>query len=240
LTSDSWAGITNVSINFNNKSSLLASATQQDLHKISVQNGSQLSWPAWSVYRGSVLPIMFAKDIGLDEIEAPGLTGQYQFQPTVTFTNINLTQTIQYDLYVVYIQEGICTIAEGNCIPQIGVISPLDIASSATSPFVEYKEAERMWGGGDFFGNLRSFLGKAVEGVKSVAKEALPYVKQYGPAVAKALIGVGKGKKRKMSESRALGDYDEAIDNLTHEVQEVAAYQSVPSVTVSRSQMLRE
>jgi hypothetical protein len=251
LTSDSWAAINSVTINFNNMSSLLASATQQDLYKISVGNGSQLPWGAWSQYRGSVLPIMFGKDIGLDAIEAPGLGGQYQFQPTVNITNVNLTQTFQYDLYVVYIQEGICTIAEGNCIPQIGVISPLDIASSVNSPFMDYKEAERMWGGSDFFGSLRSYLGRFVEGVQKAVpyvEKALPYVKKYGPSIAKALIGVGKGKKRKdvdpseeenaLNTSREELNYDEAIDRLGDEIKEVAAYDSQPSVTMSRLQML--
>jgi len=47
-STDTFASIQSISINYNNNSGLLASATQFDLYNISKKNGVNLSWPEWS------------------------------------------------------------------------------------------------------------------------------------------------------------------------------------------------
>lgn len=192
-TPDSFGVINSVAIQFNNMSGILSNATQQDLYNIAISNGCQLSWPAWSKYRGSVLPIVFGKDVGLDAIEAPGLGGNYSFTATINYSNPS-SSTVTYDLYIVYIQEGIITITEGNVLPQVSVISPKDILDSKESPFMEYKDAATAWGG-DFFGSLKNYLGKFVQGAQAAVpyiEKALPYVSKYAPHALK-LLGVGRG-----------------------------------------------
>ena len=53
-STDTFLSLNNVTINYNNYSGLLASATPYDLYNISKKNGCNLSWPEWS---GS--PIVF-------------------------------------------------------------------------------------------------------------------------------------------------------------------------------------
>jgi hypothetical protein len=238
---DSFAVINSVAIQFNNMSGILANASQQDLYNIAISNGCQLSWPAWTQYRGSVLPVVFGKDVGLDAIEAPGLGGNYSFTATINYSNPNPTGSaaLQYDMYVVFIQEGIITITEGNVLPQVSVISPKDILDSKESPFIEYKEAANAWGG-DFFGSLKNYLGKFVQGAQAAVpyiEKALPYVTQYAPHALK-LLGVGKGKKRRFPESVTKGDQEESSMSLTEEDVDRALFK--PTINMSRSQMLQE
>jgi hypothetical protein len=86
---DTFFEINSININWNNNAGLLSSASQQDLYRMSVSNGCNMSWEQWSggpVNRilgtneqfgaiGSVLCIEFGKDIGLDQIECPGMLG---------------------------------------------------------------------------------------------------------------------------------------------------------------------
>src|SRR5690606_32698689 len=92
---DTYFSIENISIQFQNKNGLLASASKQQLYEISVKNHCNMSWTQWSggpVVNsalpfgstanhygtiGSILCIEYASDIGLDSIEAPGKLGQY-------------------------------------------------------------------------------------------------------------------------------------------------------------------
>lgn len=47
-TTDTYFAINNISLNWNNESGLLSSATQQDLYNISKKNGVNLSWSQWA------------------------------------------------------------------------------------------------------------------------------------------------------------------------------------------------
>jgi hypothetical protein len=80
---DSFLCIAGVSINFNNQSGILSSATQQDLFRYSVENGSNQSYSEWIgaanvpdnvsgcgrriATSGSLLILEFGKDIQLTE-----------------------------------------------------------------------------------------------------------------------------------------------------------------------------
>lgn len=80
---DAFLGIKGISINFNNQSGILASATQQDLYRYSVENGYNGSWGEFSGFvtvpdsatgfgkkipsSGSLLILEFGKDINLTE-----------------------------------------------------------------------------------------------------------------------------------------------------------------------------
>lgn len=195
LTSDSFAAITNINVQWNGQAGLLSAATQQDLYRLAVQGGCTLSWPEWSTYRGSVLPLLPGMAWGLDSIEAPGLAGSYQFQPTVSIQNMNSTDTLTFDLYSVVLEDGIATIAEQNCQSQTGIVSPLDIVNGKESPMVDYPDEQMIFGGGSFFGTLRNVLGSIVSGVRT----ALPYVQKALP-YAEKFLGVGSNKRPRTEE----------------------------------------
>lgn len=185
-TTDSFAYITGINVNWNNNSGLLASATPYDLYRVAQKNGTNLSWNQWSSTVGSVLVLEMGTDIALGQLEAPGLLLNAQLQMNVTIASVNPTDTVNYALYVVTISEGVFTIQENRAILQVGVISRDDILNARQMPSVSYQSLQ----GGDFWGGLKSVFGKVAEGVKT----ALPYVQKYGPEVIKygaPLLGLG-------------------------------------------------
>ena len=97
LTSDTFARIDSISIVWDNRSGLLASASSEQLHRMSVQNGLNQSWPQWNNYQGSVLCIQMGQDIGLKEDQAVGMMGQFQFQCQITFKKLSAS-SVNYQI----------------------------------------------------------------------------------------------------------------------------------------------
>lgn len=214
-TTDSYLAIESISINWNNRSGLLASATKQDLYRMSRKNGCYLSWNQWSgedMYLlsgsdnnrmngvGSVLQIEFGTDLGLMDVEAPGLDGTYQLQVDVTFKNVNKDETITADMYIIVVSEGVFTIQDNRSISQIGVISRQDILDSQTAPKVDYYDVRNAYGlGGDFFGDLKRFAQRFAKGFKEYVPKAMSFVKEDVLPIAKEVIkllpmlGLGEG-----------------------------------------------
>lgn len=203
-TTDSYLSIESISINWNNRSGLLASTTKQDLFRMSKKNGCYLSWNQWSgddMYLlsgsnniringvGSVLQIEFGTDIGLMDVEAPGLDGTYQLQIDVTFKNTNQSETITADMYIIVISEGVFTIQDNRSISQIGVISRQDILDSQTAPKIDYYDVRNAAGlGGDFFGDVKRFAQRFAQGFKEYAPKALNFVKDDILPIAKEVL----------------------------------------------------
>ena len=92
--------ITGLNITFNNVSGLLTSYTQEDLYQMSRRNGSQQTWAEFrgvvknkigteSAGIGSIIVIDPVRDFGISDFLSSGSLGQFSFQATVTFSNIN-------------------------------------------------------------------------------------------------------------------------------------------------------
>lgn len=122
---------------------------------MSVENGCDLSWSQFwrpqplapplgpsevqGGYIGSILKINFGKDIGLSDAQCPGLLGTFQLQLDVTFRKGPLDEDVNYQLFIVTVSEGVFTIEDNRSIAQIGVMTPQDILSAQSSPFVDMK-----------------------------------------------------------------------------------------------------
>lgn len=195
---DTYLPISNVSINYNNMSSLLATATKYDLYHMSRRNGVNMNWDQWSGITqeyvngairpiplcGSILAIAMGIDIGLDDLHAPGEIFNSQLQVNVTVEN-NTGAAIalgDYDLFIVTVIEGIWTIENLNCIPQTGVLSKQDILDAEQKPGFDYSEVSNRYGG-DFMSSLKKFGNTAV----NAAKTAAPYIKKGAEAVSKGI-----------------------------------------------------
>lgn len=183
FTSDVYASISNINVNWNNRTGLLSAATPFDLYKMSVTNGLQLSYSQFKSYVGSPLCIQFGKDICLESNECPGLLGTYQLQINVTFTNPNASSAVNYDLYIITVSEGCLTIEDNRAVTQIGVMSQNDVVNSLNAPFVDYNHLMKMRGA-SFWGNVKDFFSDAARGVKKAYDVVSPYVI---PAVKTAL-----------------------------------------------------
>ena len=186
--SDSYAVINKIVLNYNNNAGLLSSASQQDLYRMAVNNGCQLSWNQFSNEVGSVLALDFGKDIQLGDLEAPGKLMTSQLQMTVTIQN-NSPITKNYTLYVIVVSEGTFTIVDNRCITQIGVVSENDIfEASKSQEHAPYTTIENIYGG-DFFSGLKQMVKngghKLVDygveaGEKAILADRVPAVKIRG------------------------------------------------------------
>jgi len=191
LTTDTFAQITNLSINWNNNSGLMSSAQPQDLFKMSNKNQCNLSWEQFSKFVGSPVCVEFGSDIALLPDECPGMLGTYQLQLQANVTNLSAA-TINFDLYVITVSEGVFTITDNRAVSQIGVVSKMDVVNSNNAPMVDYNELQKVYGG-NFWDSVKGFFGDVGRGIKKgydyvapIVKEVLPYVKD-----AKALLGMG-------------------------------------------------
>lgn len=217
LTSDVFAFINSISITFANRTGLLQSQTPQSLYNLSSANGYEGSWEQWSAHTGSVLAIDFGKDIGLAEGEAPGMSsdGQYQFTVTINFMNINASQTINFQAYIVAIQEGTMLIEQNHAMLATGVVTKQDVYASLSAPSVPYHQTERIYGGGSFWSDLRSGLANFGKAALKYAPKIAEGVIKYAP-LARSLVGVGGSAKRRRLTGRgfaASNSYDDHKDS---------------------------
>ena len=192
FTTDTYGYISNVTIDWNNRTGLLSSARPQDLFKMCVANGLQLSWTQFSQWVGSPLCVVFGKDISVEPNEVPGILGTYQLQLSATVQNLNQDNSVNYDFYVITVSEGVITIENNRSITQIGVVSAEDVLHSLNAPMIDYNEVMHMRGA-SFWGNIKDFFVKAYHGAKDVYDKVSPYVVPVvkGVLEAKKLLGYG-------------------------------------------------
>jgi hypothetical protein len=183
--SDSWLAITGISINWNNTSGLLSSATPQDLWRMSTENGVNQTWSEFrgfaqgspyveetqGLYQvqtcGSVLCLEFGKDIQLSEdYYAPGSLGNFQLQFNIIVQNLNPTVAIPanaYQLLTVVQNSGIFSIERGVSSSYLGVLTKTDVLEASRQESTGYSSGLRMIGGGEVpsqFARLKATMGK--------------------------------------------------------------------------------
>lgn len=176
---DTFFQINQITVQWQNKNGLLASASPLQLYEMSLKNHCNMSWTQWyggPVYKpgsvsstmgtiGSIVCIEFATDIGLDSLDAPGKLSQSMLQVSVNAVNVS-NHSISPTLYIVPVLEGTFTIEGlGRASTNIGVISSQDILDAKSSPFVNYKDVEHV-NGGNFLSGLKDFGRKLYTGLR--------------------------------------------------------------------------
>ena len=164
--SASFLEINQISCNFNNASGLLASATQADLWRISVANGSTQSWVEFSgsaiktsvagtgtgvliPTTGSILILAPAQNLSLADYLSSGSIGQYLFQFNITLRN-NYSATFQPEIVVVCCNSGVFTTVSGSSNIYTGLLTKqmvLDAKEKRDVRPVEQAVYRRMVGG---------------------------------------------------------------------------------------------
>lgn len=198
-------------VQWENQNNLFASATKQDLYKMSKKNHCDLSWTQWSGGPvmaqnsfttqigtvGSLIAIEFATDIGLSSLDAPGKLKQGMLQIQGVATNVS-NRSITPSLYIIIVNEGTFTVEGlGKASTNIGVLSSEDILNARSAPFVNYNDVEDV-NGGNFWSGLKNAVRKVGSFVKdnrvlSSTLGAIPHpYAQIGSQVAKA-VGLGEG-----------------------------------------------
>lgn len=150
--------ITSVSVNFNNASGLLSSASQHQLYEMSRDNGVQQSWLEWSgrvnsytsandapaltdvnvlsrLSAGSVLAINPAKDLSLPAYLSNGSIGQFNLQLNVSAINYSSVD-ITPEIIVICCNSGVFSTIAGSSAIYTGLLTKqmvLDVASQQSA-----------------------------------------------------------------------------------------------------------
>lgn len=181
---DCFLAIQGVSIQFSNQQSCLSNASQQQLFKLNVENGSNQSWVEWSGgpvqnsafspdpnalpygTTGGPLSLSFGKDIPLSDETCPGMLGQYNLQVDVRFANMNATggwDNLTQVMYLICVFEGTFTITSlGSAQHQLGVISKKDVLEARSLPSINYRML-----GGDFFTDIKNLGSNVLDWLKN-------------------------------------------------------------------------
>ena len=197
-----------VTINFNNMSGILASATQQDLYRYSVENGSNQSWLEYSGFAnvpgpfgvgrslpttGSMLVLAFGKDIQLTEdFYAPGSLGNFNLQLNLTVTNQTALE-VAAEVVIITVNSGCFVCERGTSSTYTGILTKADVLQASEQPAYHRSDVHRMVGGG-FLDTLKSVVGRVLPILAPHAKNYLSKSSHpAGKAAAAALGALGYG-----------------------------------------------
>lgn len=209
---DTYMAINNVNIQFQNRSGIYSTASQQQLYLTAVKNGCNMSWGEWSGLpqysgssnfvnsfygAGSVCCFEFGTDIANQSpLDAPGKSGQYNLQVNVNAANIS-GAVLNASLYIVSVYEGTFSImGSGQSLTQIGVLTSNDILDSAQQGYASYQDAQLV-NGGDFLSGIKDFFVNKVAPflretkLGSTLAQHIPVV---GPALSSGLKALGYGE----------------------------------------------
>jgi len=193
LTSDSFLVLEKLDVLWNNQSGLFSQCGKQELYEISRRNGCNLSYQAFSEYRGSVFCAEFGKDIGLLDTEAPQVQGQWTIQVRPTFRNASSLGD-NWDFYVVFSNGGTFSISENMGRVSLGNLTSQIVLNAKTSDELDYHGYENLQGG-KFHMKLKHLINKVSRGVQKGAKVAkamgVPYASEVGEVagLARKLTG---------------------------------------------------
>lgn len=159
-----FMAITGISINLNNQSGLLSSASAYDLWKMSVRNGSTQSWAEFSglalkavpaTVNGQIIPttgallvINPAYDLSLPDYISCGSLGNYNFQANITVYNQLATQNPE--IVVITVNSGIFSTQQGVSAVYTGILTKdmvLSSKSGGQADAMHSAEVARMIGG---------------------------------------------------------------------------------------------
>lgn len=189
---NSFPLITGLNITMNQDVSLLATASEYDIFRISQQNGFQGDYHLW-VNNGSIVKLIFGKDIVLPSSLdlSSGVSGSYTLQVQLTVRNINSTDpNISYTGYLVVASAGTYTLFgdQQQAVIQRGFITKDDVlnAQNAEQSLTDNDVRNEMGGsliGGSCCGGILP-ISKILKGVSTASR--------VGSDVAES-FGLGKG-----------------------------------------------
>ena len=181
---DWYLPITNISVNFDNFSGLLASVTTEQLYSMSVMNGLEMDYNQWLGYAmtavgsgatppssakvpltGGFLVLKPSRDITLQEGIAPSVVGNYTFQFNATVNNWQSNAVSNATLYIVTANSGYFETVRGSSRVIKGVLNEADVINAPMAPAGTHANLQRIVGGrgalhklGNVLGRVRDFM----------------------------------------------------------------------------------
>jgi hypothetical protein len=152
--------IRDVSVNLNNSSGLLSSATTQDLWRMSVKNGSNQTWSQFSgvtqaifagsslneTTGGSLLVLNPAYDLSLPNYISNGSLGQYNFQINLTIYN-QFGSALVPEIVIVCVNDGILTTSQGTSTTFTGILTKQLVLDTMGQKAMSSSHESRLIGG---------------------------------------------------------------------------------------------
>lgn len=186
--SSSFLSIENISINFNNASGLLASATQQDLYNLSFRNGSSQNFYEFRgqadvnanitggvskvATTGSLLVLNPVFDFSLPSYLSASSLGQYQFQFNIRVKNQFDFTVVQPEICIITVNSGIFATQQGTSQIFTGILTKEQVLRTKEQnpvPHLASNEYARLVGG-----KLQNRgMGSLMKMVKEIPKMAL-------------------------------------------------------------------
>jgi hypothetical protein len=197
LTSDTFARINSISLTFNNRSSLLSNADSHTLYQMSRENGLDSSYNSWRNYQGSVLCLDIVKDLGLNNDEAPSMSGKYQISCQVNVTNTSQA-AVNYSVYLIPVNPGLYVKQGNNGYLTQTLVTREQVLTAPVSENVNYSdvEGEEPFSGGNIFGKIW----KGLKSVGSFVKDkVLPAARYLQPGLAAINPALGNTLDRGLS-----------------------------------------
>lgn len=185
---DAFLLIRGISIQFNNQSGILSSATVQDLYRYSVENGSNQSFQEFSGYAtvpdpvsglgrkiptsGSLLILEFGKDIQLTEdYYSSGSLGNFSLQVNLQVAN-QFPYQIAPEIVLITMNSGLFVNERGTSSTYTGILTKQDVLEASAQEPMYQSSVKRMVGGG-FLDSLKSVAGKILPHLLKASKEEL-------------------------------------------------------------------
>jgi hypothetical protein len=181
---DWYLPLTQISINFDNFSGLLASHTTEELYAMSVMNGLEMDYNTWLGYTqsankngatpppasgyktqlcGGFLVLKPSKDITLQEGQAPSVVGNYTFQFNATVSNWSQTTVSNATLYIITANSGYFETVKGSSRVIKGVLNEADVINAPMSSAGTRSNLTRIIGGRGALHKLGNVLGRVKE-----------------------------------------------------------------------------
>lgn len=222
--SDFMLPITNISVNFDNFAGLLSAHTQQQLYKMSVHNGLDQDWLAWSGTAwvpflsstaapaaaavqataslaplvGGMLVLKPGRDIVLQAGQAPSLVGNFVLQFNLTVFNNSPTDTITPQIYVITANSGFFETIKGSSRVIKGVLTEQDIISAPVAPGGTSGALRRAVGAG-----IHGSMGNALHHLKSMFSGSGESMKKATDMSDRPKAMSGRGKPQQVASALA-------------------------------------
>jgi hypothetical protein len=178
--------ITNISVNFDNFAGLLSSHSQEQLYRMSVQNGLEMDWDQWRGYAsyavgtntggeiapadtsatgltsnqvaltGGPLVLKPGRDIVLQAGQAPSLVGNFTLQFNLQVQNFSGSAVSNAQVFVIAVNSGYFETIKGSSRIIKGVLTEQDILSAPIGPGSSEAHMDRFVGAGMLSDNAES------------------------------------------------------------------------------------
>lgn len=209
---DFFCPIQQISIQFNNVSGILASATKEQLFAMSKENCLNMNWQEFSgkankigngqinqfATVGAPLILEFGKDIPLVEpYYSIGSLINANLQVKVKAENYDENATVATELVIVLMNVGVFTSERGNSATFLSPVSKQDVLDVANDTPVPASDVKRMVGYG-FLDNLKTMLASAMKNPSKVVEAVCSVAKPLASAVSGE--GMSGGMMRRLKK----------------------------------------